>query len=106
MDDVSKQRTDITTSFEDFERVMEDYFQVIPPDIDSFKLTKTINWKYDDFDNAMIFYFADDWELQSFKDDMTECPALNTFFGFEEYEDVDLNELTITINGKIGGLLG
>ena len=106
MNELSKQRTDVTQSFEDFERIMEDYFQVIPPDIDFFKLDDVLHWDYDDLEQAVTFFFEDDWYLQAFIDNVEECPAKNSFFEFDEFDCVDREKLTVKIIGKIGGLYG
>ena len=106
MDRLSKQRTDITNSFEDFERIMEDYFQVIPPDINSFKIDKCLFWEYDDMENTVTFHFEDEWYLDEYLDSLEDCPKLRTSFDFETFDSADRQNLTITIVGKIGGLLG
>lgn len=104
MNELAKQRMDITQSFEDFERIMEDYFQVIPPDIDHFKTDIVTHWDYNDVEHSVTFYFDDDWKLQEFLDEMMECPAKDSFFEYEEYEHLDRVKNTITIIGREGGL--
>jgi hypothetical protein len=99
MNRLSQQRTDITQSF-------EDYFQVIPPDINSFKIDKCLFWEYDDMENTVTFHFEDEWYLDEFLDSLEDCPKLRTSFDFEAFDTADRQNLTITIVGKIGGLLG
>lgn len=109
MSELSKQRTDVTQSFEDFERIMEDYFQVIPPDIDFFEIEKCSYWDYDDMENTVTFYFEDEWYLQEFLDELEECPKLRFTFDMDDsysFDGVDRQNLRITIVGKTGGLLG
>jgi hypothetical protein len=103
---LSEQRTDITQSFEDFERVMEDYFQVIPPDIDFFKIEKATHWSYDDMENSVSFWFEDDWTMQEFKDNLEECPLWETTFDADAFDGIDWQEKRITVIGHVGGLLG
>ena len=99
-------RTDITDSFEDFERIAEDYFDLIPPDTDSFKLELTTTWTYEEFDKLMTFYFENEWDLDEFLDVLEECPKLNESFGMNDLHDaVNRKALTITIEGKEGGLI-
>lgn len=106
MDDITKQRTDLTQSFEDFERVMEDYFQIIPPDVESFNLENTTHWEYSDFRNTVTFYFSDDWYLDAFLDKILDCPKYLRTFDMDSIDGIDRQNLTITIEGKTGGLLG
>jgi hypothetical protein len=103
MTELSKQRTDLSQTFEDFERVMEDYFRIIPPDIDFFKIDIANRWEYDDLGKCIKFYFDDDWYLQEFLDKMRDCPGKH-FYMFEEYEHVDRKNLIVTVACKIGGL--
>ena len=99
-------RKDVTDSFEDFERIAEDYFDLIPPDTDSFNLDLCLTWSFDDLDKLMIFYFENEWDLYSFYDKLIECPKLNESFGMDDLHDsVDREKLTITIEGKEGGLI-
>ena len=106
MNDLSKQRNDLSQSFEDFERVMEDYFQIIPPDIDFFKVDKCISWEYCDLKNTVIFYFEDEWYLDEFLDEVLDCPKYLKSFNLDSIDGVDRENLTIILEGKIGGLLG
>ena len=101
----AKQRTDVTQSYEDFERILEDYLGVIPPDSEYFLVEKANRWEYDDIEQAVIFYFDDDWSLDEFKDRLNDCQATNIFFAFEEFDHVDREKLTITVIGKEGGLI-
>ncbi len=101
----AEQRTDVTQSYEDFERILEDYLGVVPPDSEFFKMEKVNRWVYDDNEQSIMFYFEDDWVLDEFKDALDECPATNVFFAFEEFEHVDREKLTITVVGKLGGLI-
>ena len=103
MTELSKQRADLSQTFEDFERVMEDYFRIIPPDIEFFKVDIATHWEYDDVNRSVKFYFADDWYLQEFIDKLKTCPA-KINFKFEEYENVDREKLIVEVIGKIGGL--
>lgn len=105
MDRLSKQRQDISSSFEDFERIMEDYFAIIPPDIDKFELVKTSGWEYDDLENTMMFYFDDMWLMDEFTEMLKDLPSTNMIFEYNEYEHLDREKMTITIVGKDGGLM-
>jgi hypothetical protein len=100
---LSKQREDLTQSYEDFERVMEDYFQIIPPDTDFVKVDVAKRWQYNDVERSVTFYFEDAWYLQEFIDKLFYCPKKYSFL-FEEHEHIDRENLTVTIIGKIGGL--
>jgi hypothetical protein len=99
-------RTDITDSFEDFERIAEDYFDLIPPDTDSFNLQLCNTWVYDENNKLLIFFFADEWLLEEFYETVKECPKLDESFGMDDlFEAIDRKKLTITIEGKEGGLI-
>lgn len=99
-------RTDVLETFEDFERVAEDYFWLIPPDTDSFLLEKCISWSYDDFDNTMTFRFDNEWDLDEFNDKMADCPKFDESFDYyDELKPVDRENLSITIQGKESGLI-
>lgn len=106
MQELSKQRNDLSNSLEDFERVMEDYFQIIPPDIDFFKIDKSLGWEYCDLKNIVTFYFEDDWYLDEFLDEVLECPKYLKSFYLDPIDGVDREKLTIILEGKIGGLIG
>jgi len=99
-------RTDITDSFEDFERIAEDYFDLIPPDTDSFKLKLCKTWTYDENDKIMVFYFEDEWALDEFYEEVKECPKLDESFGMDDlFDAIDRKALTLTVEGKEGGLI-
>ena len=102
---MSTQRNDLLQTSEDFGRVMEDYFAIIPPDLDMFELDKIVKWEFDDIENSMTFYFDDDWLFDEFKNLIEEIPTLNDKFVFDEYEHVNREKLTLTILGKDGGLM-
>jgi len=98
-------RNDILDSFEDWERVAEDYFWLIPPDTDSFLLEKCTSWVFDDSDNTMTFYFDSDWDMQSFNDKMIQCPKFGESFDYyDNLAPLDSTKLKITIQGKMKGL--
>lgn len=101
---LSEQRTDLTDSYEDFERVMEDYFQVIPPDIDSFKVNTAQRWKYDDITNTITFWFEHEWDLLDFHDSLVECANYGMTYGIDDYDGVDYQELKLTVVSYKGGL--
>ena len=105
MDNLSKQRQDVSQSFEDFERIMEDYFAIIPPEVEQFDLEKIVEWEYNDVENSLTFYFADEWFLNELKDILDESPSQNIKFEYNEYDHVDREKLTLTIIGRDGGLL-
>lgn len=100
---LSKQRQDMSQTFEDFERIMEDYYQIIPPDINHFDIEKCSHWEFDDVEKCVHFHLLDEWYLQEFIDAVKECPHKFSF-KFEEHEDVDMENLIVTVYGKIGGL--
>ena len=99
----TQQRSDLTQSFEDYERVMEDYFQLIPLELRFFTVEKASRWEYNEFERSMTFYFVDEWTLDEFLDTMKDCPK-KFAYDFEEYEHVDRKNLTIKMIGRIGGL--
>jgi len=97
-------RTDIGQTFEDFERIAEDYFNLIPPDTDSFDLTNC-TWQYDEFDKLFIFQFENEWDLDSFYDKITECPKYEESYDIgDHFEGVNRKTLKITVEAKEGGL--
>ena len=99
-------RTDVTDSFEDFERIAEDYFDLIPPDTDSFKLNLCTKWVYEEWDKLLIFHFENEWDLDDFLETLKECPKLDETFGMDDLHDaVDRKKITITVEGKEGGLI-
>lgn len=105
MVDITKQRNDLTTNEEDFQWVMEDYFGVTSNELEAFPLEKTINWEYNDIDNSVLFYFEEEWTLNEFKESLMDSPLTNGIFHFEEWSHIDLENLTIRVDGKMGGLI-
>jgi len=101
----AEQRTDLSQTFEDFERVLEDYLHVIPPDTKFFLVEKATKWEYDDTRQALVFYFEDDWTLQEFVDRLGDCVSKGMFFLCDEYEHVDRENLIVTVIGIKGGLI-
>jgi len=98
-------RTDITHSFEDFERIAEDYFELIPPDTDSFDLELCTFWEYEEWDKLLIFHFDNEMDLNFFYDKLIECPKYEESFDIEDhFEGVNRKALTITIESKSTGL--
>jgi hypothetical protein len=100
----AEQRTDLSQTFEDFERVLEDYLHIIPPDSDFFLHEKASKWVYDDMQQSLTFYFDDAWLMDEFKDKLEHCPG-KMYFKCEEFEHVDRENLTITVIGLKGGLI-
>jgi len=89
---------------EDFARVMEDYFGVIPPEVDKFDLEKILFWDYEDIDNTMTFYFENDFHLNDLIEHLQSTPSNGFLYIFDEYQHLDRENLTLTIVGKTGGL--
>jgi hypothetical protein len=105
LDSASETRGDIMQTQEDFERIAEDYFMLIPPDTDYFDLDKCVKWEFNEFDRTLTFYFENEWDLDEFLDKIMDCPALEVTFEIGNiYEGVNRDKLTITIEGKEGGL--
>jgi len=100
---LSKQRNDVTQSEEDFGRIMEDYFAIIPPKIEAFQLKFVKLWTYDDLENTMTFSFENELALNDFLDEFEKLPECY-IFEYNEYEHLDRQNLTMTIIGKDGGL--
>ena len=98
-----KMRTDVTDSYEDMERVLEDYFRIIPSDMHYMKMESVIQWEYDDATKSITFYFADEWTMDEFFDKLKYSPKLMTVH-CEEHDCVDRENFSITIFGKVGGL--
>lgn len=105
MNTTSNRRNDISQTFEDFERVMEDYFAIIPPELHQFDLNKIIRWEYDDINNSMTFYFENEWLLDEYVDMLEQSPSVNRIFEYNDYEHIDRKNLSLTIIGKDGGLM-
>jgi hypothetical protein len=101
----NKMRGDLLQTQEDFEKVLEDYFMIIPPDNESFDLEKCISWDYNDFDRTITFYFDNEWDLEEFNDKMNDCPAKGVMFDVgNNFDGVDRKNLKIIIEGNEGGL--
>lgn len=99
-------RSDITQTFEDFERIAEDYFMMIPPDTDSFNLEICTRWEFDDAFNTLTFYFDDPWKFDEFHDKLLECPRYEESFAVgDHFEGADRQNLKIVVEGKESGLL-
>jgi len=99
-------RNDVLDTFEDFERICEDYFMLIPPDTDSFNLELCTSWTYDDMYNTLTFTFVDEWNLDSFLDKILECPKYEeTYAVGDHFDGVDRQKLTIIVEGKETGLI-
>lgn len=101
---LSKQRNDIIQTPEDFARVMEDYFGIIPPEVNQFDLDRILFWDYDDVEHSMTFYFEDPFDLNALVEHLQNTPKNGLFYIFDEYQHLDRDKLTLTIIGKIGGL--
>ena len=94
-------RHDLTQTFEDFERIAEDYFMLIPPDTDSFNIGICSRWVYDDMYNTITFYFENEWDLDTFYDKMIECPKYGeSFITSDHFDGVDRKNLKIMIEGS------
>ena len=104
MDKLYEHRLDLSTSEEDFARVMEDYFGIFANDLNAFVLTQTIGWKYDDVDTTMTFAFEHVWELEAFIETLMDSPLTNSIYHFEEWSNVNRQNLTLWVDGKFGGL--
>ena len=98
-------RTDLTHSFEDFERIAEDYFELIPPDTDSFDLDLCTYWEYEEWDKLLVFHFERYDDLLAFHDKILECPKNEESFAIgDHFDGIDTENLTITIESKSTGL--
>ena len=99
-------RADVLDTFEDFERICEDYFHLIPPDTDSFDLDLCTKWVYDDFERTLTFYFEDEWKLDEFYDKITDCPKYEESFDIgDHFDGVDRKNLKIIVESKEMGLI-
>jgi len=99
-------RTDITESFEDFERLAEDYFDLIPPDTDSFDFDLCTKWEFDEWEKTFKFYFEKEWDLDAFLDKLMDCPKMDETIALNDMaEGVNRQALTITVEGRQGGLI-
>jgi hypothetical protein len=99
-------RYDVLNTIEDFEKICEDYFLIIPPDIDSFDLDICTKWEYNDFDRTLVFYFEDEWNLDSFYDKLVDCPKYEETFDVGDFfEGVDRENLKIVVESKETGLI-
>ena len=95
-------------SLDDLERILEDYFGVIPSDIDmNFKLELVKDWEFDPFDYLMTFYFENEWDAMDFFDVLTESPKAEMTFTFDEFgTGLFEDEKKVVIKGgEDGGLL-
>jgi len=91
---------------EEWLRVAEDYFELIPPDIDFFKIELCIKYEVNHFEKELIFYFDDLFKLEEFLDKVKDCPLYEATFNIE-FDGVDYDNLTITIKAGEGvGLYG
>ncbi len=99
-------RTDITHTYEDFERIAEDYFELIPPDPESFDLDLCISWDYDEDYKLLIFKFDDEWDMDAFVEKVEDCAKYRETFDINDhFEGVNRETLTVTVEGKEGGLV-
>ena len=101
----SQYRTDLTQSQEDFARVMEDYFRIIPPFLDFFDLNKIKKWHYDDFDNTITFYFDNKDDLMELNSELFGSMNRGISFVYDEPVDLDEINFSVRIKGIDGGLL-
>ncbi len=98
-----KMRTDVTDSYEDMERVLEDYFRIIPSDMHYFKMENVTQWEYDDSEKMIRFYFDNEWTMDEFFDKIRYSPKMMTVH-MEEHDCVDRQNFTISMYGRVGGL--
>ncbi len=99
-----KMRTDVNEdSYEDLERVLEDYFRIIPSDMMFFKMENVTRWSYDDSERTIKFYFEDEWTMDEFFDKIRNSPKSMMVY-MEEHDCVDRENFVISMGGKMGGL--
>lgn len=99
-----KMRTDVNEdSFEDLERVLEDYFRIIPSDMMFFKMENVTKWSYDDSERTIKFYFEDEWGMDDFFDKIKDSPKIS-HVDLDEYDSLDRQNFVISMRGKMGGL--
>lgn len=99
-------RSDLSQTLEDFERVAEDYFHLIPPDVHDFKIDLCVHWEYDDISNILIFDFDDVWNMEEFYDKILACPRYKMHYALDEtYPGMDYVNNRIIVEAKKGGLI-
>jgi len=98
-------RGDIAYTWEDWERLAEDYIRLIPPDNEAFDFDLVTKWEFDEDNRIFIFYFDNEWDMDAFYDKITESPAYETLYAIGDlFEGVDRENLKIIVEGKEGGL--
>jgi len=93
---------------DDLERILEDYFGVIPSDIDlNFRLDLVKDWEFEPFEYLMTFYFETEWDAQEFFESLMDSPKAEMTFTFDEFgTGLFENEKKVVIKGgEDGGLL-
>lgn len=98
-------RNDLTQMQEDLDRVLEDYFQIIPPFRDKFSTELMKSWDYDDFEKILTISFDDSWQMSNFVNPILDQPEWQTHLFPVGYNDgIDEDALTLTVRGNKGGL--
>ena len=100
-------RNDLVKSYEELERVCEDYFFLLPPDMDMLHIEELVDdWEFDEFENTLTFKFRDVWDLDTFMDYVEESPKYEESFAIGDmHEGVNREKLTVIIEGKEKGLM-
>jgi len=100
------ERTDLIYTFEEWERLAEDYMSLIPPDNEFFDFEYVKKWYYDDLRNVFVFEFGNEWDMQTFIDKVEECPMYMVTFDIGDlYEGIEWDKLRVTVEAKEGGLI-
>ena len=97
-------RGDLSKTYDDFERVAEDYFMLIPSDLMSFDMDLVLDWDYDDIGRKLMFKFNRKWDMENFIDKIKDCPKMGMSFEFDDVFDIDSKNNVVTIHGTVGGL--
>lgn len=99
-----KMRTDVNEdSYEDLERVLEDYFRIIPSDMMFIRMDLVTRWDYDDSKRMMRFHFANEYDMTDFFDKFRDSPKSMMVY-MEEHDCVDRENFVISMYGKEAGL--
>ena len=95
---------DLDKSFEEFERIMEDYFWAYGPDLTAFKMDYVKDWTYLPDTQQVEFKFDSALDMEFFYDAVLECPKYQESFDIDWYDGKDDVNLTLMLDGKEGGL--
>lgn len=104
-DTYNQKRNDLLQTPDDFARVMEDYFGIYGPELDRFDLERIIFWDFADIENTITLYFENEYDMDKLVEDLNDSPSKNMKYTFDDYNDIDREKITLTITGRMGGLI-